>query len=631
MAHRDLLELVKTANPELNQSLSINKEKDQTTTTNDSNNSKIIDWERLSQNETPTNRILYLVSKGFKVMVFMRGCTGSGKSYQASNILNKCYKNADVNNFIFSADNFFIDKKTGRYHFNKFKLSKAHQWMFQNVQEAVQYEVTPVIIDNTNTQIWEMENYSKLAVNNGYWIEIIEPTSEWAWDINQLFKKNKHNVSHDVIIAMMNRYEHVKCADDLLTRLKLKYNKINQPPKLSNNAKKYKFCENIIDEGKVINKPQIEINDCFINDNFKDLHVSKKKDNFNDIKCHSFNNSDEDPWGASTCISLEEEKNAVLIENDNSSHDIPVDLDEDCHSSSSTERASNYINKYVNTSENEFLFMEVLNEIPEEEYSSFVVFGTNRDINEGNSNVLNVPTGTLNKGTTTHDLIKITHQPSLNKLCNFFPENVCLLITEFFDKCEGDIDWVLSLLEEAGHFISKQQLYSLIQNEDNNYIESTILPPKTATLPENKFNEDTDGEKKTIERKQDSIKKKLQLKDKSAEDNTILKTNIENKFVFGDSLYSEQLLKIKKFKENQAIFDNKDIMTPKSGTIKKDVLLKNNDKGKFVQLVVDTSVLTQLCDYFGDFSSNLSKCLPYLYIFTVFFFLILSNYLLSLV
>lgn len=614
MAHRDLLELTKTTNLEQNQYLSLNNEKDQTTVTIDSNNTKIIDWERLSQNETPTNRILYLVSKGFKVMVLMRGCPGSGKSYQATNILSKCYKNANVNNFIFSADQFFTDKLTGRYQINLSKLPKAHEWVFQNVQKAVQHEVTPIIIDNTNTKVWEMEIYLKLAVNNGYWIEILEPITEWAWDSNQLVKKNKHYVPYNTIISMINRYERVGCVDDLLTRLKLKYNKINQPPKLSKNAKKYQLCENI-EEGKVINKPQIEINDRFINDNFKDLHVSQKKDNVYDIKSNSFNNSDEDPWGVST-PTQGEDKNSVLNEFENTSNDIPDDFEEDRLSSSSTEGASNYINKYVNTNENEFLFMEVLNEIPEEEYSSFVIFGTNRDINEGNSNVLNVPSGTLNKGTTTNDLMKITHQPSLNELRNYFPENVCLLIIEFFEKCEGNIDWVVSLLEEAGHFISKQQLYNLIQQEDSKSIESTNLSPTTETFTENRFN-DTDGDKKKIEKKLDSTKKKLQFKDKSIKD-TNLRTNIENKFVFSDSLYSEQLLKIKKFKENQATFDNNDIGASKSDIVEKDVSLKDNDKGKFVQLVVETSILTQLCDYFGDFSSDLSMYPSLICIFTFF-------------
>lgn len=615
MAYRDLEELTKAPNSEQSLNLS-NEEKKQTVIPTDSNIPSTIDWERLSKNDIPTNRILYLVSQGYKVMVLMRGCPGSGKSHQATNILCQCYENTNVNEFIFSTDKFFINKHTGRYCFNRSKLTIAHQWTYENVQKAVQNEITPVIIDNTNTEAWEMEVYVKLGVNNGYWIEIIEPNSEWAWDKEELFKKNIHNVPYINIISMLQRYDHSINVENLLSRFKLKYSKKNQPPQLSKSSKKYQLCKNIVNNLKVSNKTLVEL------DNFKELHISENQ--YNDKnQSKIFNNTEEDH-----CANIIQEKEVISV------IDKRVNLfhnnsDEDNQSISSSEEASNYINKSVNTDKNDFLFMGVLNEIPEEEYRPYVIFGTNRDINEGNQSILNMPCEKLDKGTTTHDLLKFTNKLNSNELNKQFPENVCSLISELFDKCEGNIEWIIDMLVESGYNISKQQLYDVIQYEENSIIESiptqnTVeklkqnnvpdyqddniaitsqnLVSKTVTLNENKIFEETDGKKK--KRRKKIIQNDLKGPNSQLSE-TNLRKNIENKFVFGDSLYSDHVLKIKKIKENKSIIDDDNL---KLESVDNDLKSLKNDS-EYVQLVMDTSVLTQLCDYFGDFSSDLSMYL----------------------
>lgn len=613
MAYRDLEEITNTPNSDQSFHLSF-EEKKQTVMPTDSNIPSTIDWEHLSKNEIPTNRILYLVSRGYKVMVLMRGCPGSGKSYQATNILGQCYENTNVNEFIFSTDNFFINKHTGRYCFNRSKLNIAHQWTYENVQKAVQNEVTPVIIDNTNTEAWEMEVYVKLGVNNGYWIEIIEPNSEWAWNEEELFKKNVHNVPYINIISMLQRYDHRINVDNLLSRFKLKYNKKNQPPQLSKSSKKYQLCKHFMNDLKVKNKAQVEL------DHFKELHISENQ--YNDKnQSEIFNNIEED-----LCANIirEKEVKSIVDKRINLYHN---NSDEDNQSISSNEEASNYINKSVNTDENDFLFMGVLNEIPEEEYRPYVIFGTNRDINEGNQSILNIPCEKLDKGTTTHDLLKITSKLNLNELHKQFPENVCSLISELFDECEGNIEWIIDMLVESGYNISKQQLLNVILHEENsltesipaqincvnnlkqnklqNYqddnvaITSQNVVSETVTFNENKIIEETDSKKK--KRRKKLIRNDLKGSNSQLSD-TNLRKNIENKFVFGDSLYSDHVLKIKKLKENNSIIDDDNV---KLGSINNDLKSLKNDS-EYVQLVMDTSVLTQLCDYFGDFSSDLS-------------------------
>lgn len=613
MAFEDLNEISITSDPQPNcQNLSSNEEKIQIVATTSSSD---VDWERLSKNEIPINRVVYLVSKGYKVMIIMRGCPGSGKSYQATNILNQCYKNANVDNFIFSTDKFFINKRSGRYCFNSSKLKYAHEWTHSQVHKAVQHEVTPIIIDNTNIQAWEMEMYFKFAVNHGYWIEIFEPISEWAWNEIELSKKNQHGIPINTIILMLNRYEHNINVDNLLTRFKLKYNKNNQPPKLSTRSKNDQHCENLIDNKNVINKDQTENNDLFVNVQLKDLHISQKLDNKNKKteQYTNFDDKDDHPWIGNEIYKKELSITHVLY------NDVS-DIDEESQSTSSTEEASNYVHKSINTFESEFQFMEVLNELPEEEYSNYVFFGKNRNINEGNESIINISCGRLDKSTMTCDFKDVAYKPNLNELHKQFPENVCLLITELFDKCEGNIDWIREMLVESGYDVSKYQLHILFQSDENKFIDNIkvedsvenigqdnlFLSPsnsqsKIVTSIENKTEETNCKKKKPRKKVINSKKKKLLTID------TDLRKNIENKFTFGDSLYSEQLLKIKKFKENKSVLNYDNIVLPSTTeSLKNNLISVNNDEVKFVQLAMDTSILTQLCDYFGDFSSDLS-------------------------
>ncbi|XP_060865115.1 NEDD4-binding protein 2 isoform X2 [Metopolophium dirhodum] len=617
LAYRDLIELTKNPDPEPYLHLLSTEEGNQSVAASASNIPKI-NWERLSTTETPINKILYLVSKRFKVLVLMRGCPGSGKSYQATNILNSCYKNANIDDFIFSADKFFTKKYNGQYCFNRTKLSEAHEWAFQKFQTAIRLEVTPVIVDNTNCEVWEMENYTKVAVNNGYWIEIVEPNTEWAWDRMELFKKNVHSVSYDSISSSIRRYEHNINVDSLLTRLKLKYNKKTQPPIQSNSSKMYQLCENLIDQRDVAYESQIEIID-----DFKDLCVSqkqKKKKKSKKKKSSVTNNDEDDTLIPTISITQEEDDIPEVNEYENLSQDIP-DMDEE--SSLSVEETSNYVNKSVNTSENDFLFMDVLNEIPEEEYSSYVVFGRNRDINEGNLSILNMPCGKLDKGTTTDDLKEVMPQLNLNKLYEQFPENVSSLIIELFEKCEGNIDWIVDMLIESRHDISKQQLCNCIKYEDNYFIKNVQRQDSIELLKQSneqdnnlfdsplniqtkaviRITEETDSKKKKHGKK--VIDKKIQRTFKVVDDD--LRKDIENKFTFGDSLYSDHVLKIKKFKENQNAIDSTDFIFPRSESVEEDLMIEKDDERDFVQLVMDKSVLAQLCEYFGDFSPNFNQ------------------------
>lgn len=67
--------------------------------------------------------------------------------------------------------------------------------------------VSPVIIDNTNTQMWEMKPYAMVAAQNGYIIEILEPDTPWAFNDRELARRNTHGVPRVKLKDMLMRYE----------------------------------------------------------------------------------------------------------------------------------------------------------------------------------------------------------------------------------------------------------------------------------------------------------------------------------------------------------------------------------------------------------------------------------------
>ncbi|XP_040607363.1 uncharacterized protein LOC101843798 isoform X2 [Mesocricetus auratus] len=74
-------------------------------------------------------------------------------------------------------------------------------------KQAIDQGRSPVIIDNTNTQAWEMKPYVEMAIGKGYRVEFHEPETWWKFDPEELEKRNKHGVSRKKIAQMLDRYE----------------------------------------------------------------------------------------------------------------------------------------------------------------------------------------------------------------------------------------------------------------------------------------------------------------------------------------------------------------------------------------------------------------------------------------
>ena len=132
-----------------------------------------------------------------KRMVIMRGLPGSGKSTAA----RKAARGAPI----FSTDDFFM--RGGEYEFDASKIVKAHQWNQKRVEKAVAKGTPTVVVDNTNVQLWEMRAYVQMAQEHGYDVEFVVAKSPWAWDVDELTKRNVHGVPKEAIARMKSSFQ----------------------------------------------------------------------------------------------------------------------------------------------------------------------------------------------------------------------------------------------------------------------------------------------------------------------------------------------------------------------------------------------------------------------------------------
>ena len=150
-----------------------------------------------------------------KMLYLLRGGPGSGKSFKAKQL-------AGETGVICSADDFFIELGKGEYAFNPSLLGQAHQQCQNRAIEALKKGNSPVVIDNTNTRLWEMKKLKpiiQLAQSLGYSVKIEEPETEWwkSKNIDEMVNKNSHGVPREAIERMVNRFDENITIDDILS------------------------------------------------------------------------------------------------------------------------------------------------------------------------------------------------------------------------------------------------------------------------------------------------------------------------------------------------------------------------------------------------------------------------------
>nr|CAD7403911.1 unnamed protein product [Timema cristinae] len=171
--------------------------------------------------DAPWQKIQKNITNRTKIMVLMRGLPGSGKSHLAKLLIKRTI-GGDYRNFVFSTDDYFYNS-SGKYIFDPSKLPDAHDWNHRKVESKLRGGITPVVVDNTNLQAWEMHPYAKLAIKYGYILEVLEPYTPWRFREKELAERNIHGVPRQKIRAMLERYEEYYTGNKLLSIFNLKY------------------------------------------------------------------------------------------------------------------------------------------------------------------------------------------------------------------------------------------------------------------------------------------------------------------------------------------------------------------------------------------------------------------------
>jgi len=130
-----------------------------------------------------------------KKLIIMRGISGSGKSTKA--------KELGADGVVLGSDDFWGED----YNFDRSKIGEAHEWNQNRVREALSNGISPVVVDNTNTQFWEMKPYVEMALEHGYEIEFEEPDTPWKFDLEELTKRNQHGTPRDIINQMLMNWQ----------------------------------------------------------------------------------------------------------------------------------------------------------------------------------------------------------------------------------------------------------------------------------------------------------------------------------------------------------------------------------------------------------------------------------------
>lgn len=147
-------------------------------------------------------------------ITIMRGVSGSGKTTKARELMEEFLEQHPGGTVhICSADEFFINAKTGKYEFDGKKLGQAHAWCKGRAYAAMALGADLVIVDNTNTQKWEYQPYLDMAYLFKYETDECVVGEFDDDSLLEYAQRNSHGVPLEAILKMADRFEHEVSAD----------------------------------------------------------------------------------------------------------------------------------------------------------------------------------------------------------------------------------------------------------------------------------------------------------------------------------------------------------------------------------------------------------------------------------
>ncbi|KAF5301009.1 hypothetical protein FQR65_LT08992 [Abscondita terminalis] len=547
--------------------------------------------QRTSRKELEFERVIQHVKQESQILILMRGLPGSGKSYLAKTIVDRAVGSKDYHIFILSTDDYFYNERSRKYIFNPNKLQDAHEWNQQRAYTQMSSGVSPVIIDNTNTQMWEMKCYAMMAANFGYLVEIVEPFTSWAFDIKECASRNKHAVPKTKIQDMLLRYQKDITSTDLFSYYNLNYVNYIPPVKRKFPPTSLKFTvngeinligfdeESIVpdtsNEGNRVNKmnsPQKSYKNLFDSilvdsQQNTDAVLTPKLNN-----SHSINNTEVTASleKTSTSINNIDRNNAISNQVKKPKDVYPTlnlsswGLPPDAVSSWNSWDLVSPLNKEetpakpvvtntiespkeietsdrsTNTSSHDFALLDT-NCLTLSSPNCYIIRATGRDIN-GDKNPV-PPTSPLKKmllhksSMTEEEEEDMEHktnaytEENIQQLVSLFPTIPIDYLRDVYEKCKENINWACDLLLDDRKEILTNAQPSLCSENVTNY--------KSASEPEGTMN---NLHSKVKQPNHDS---NAQV---DLEEIDRLKTFVEERFQINPSCYSEHVMKIKNLK-----------------------------------------------------------------------------------
>lgn len=142
-----------------------------------------------------------------KTVTILRGLPGSGKSTLARKLAD------ETGAVICSADDWMVDG-SGRYHFDPRRLGDVHAQCQEKARAALGAGAS-VIIDNTNIKRRDFAPYLEMAREFGAVMEVLCPTTPWAFDPLLCSDKTVHNVPAQIIVRMLSDWEYASQEDEI--------------------------------------------------------------------------------------------------------------------------------------------------------------------------------------------------------------------------------------------------------------------------------------------------------------------------------------------------------------------------------------------------------------------------------
>ncbi len=127
-------------------------------------------------------------------VIILSGVSGSGKSSLAVGILLSSFKEDDV---VICSSNDYFTNSFGAYSFFAGGLNVAHERCMRKFIDALRGNVSIVVVDNSNTTALEIAPYYLVAKAFKANVKIVTVSC----DPDTAFTRNKHGISHGVILA----------------------------------------------------------------------------------------------------------------------------------------------------------------------------------------------------------------------------------------------------------------------------------------------------------------------------------------------------------------------------------------------------------------------------------------------